>query len=104
MTKSIKIKAKQFHDEENGTTYFSGVITVNDTEDFFLKYQYGYGDHYEFESKLLLTEFNKISSDHRQSLKRYCWVNDIMFESSIKSGCPRKEVRAIEDTYNNNLK
>ena len=103
--KTIDINAKEWFDKINGNSYFAGTITINygmkNEETFLMPFQYGYGSSYEQEAKKILTEFNKISSDWFQSLYTYCKDNNIILRSSIKRKSLKRELKEIENNYNN---
>lgn len=104
--KTIDINAKEWFDKINGNSYFAGTITINygmeNEETFLMPFQYGY--HYEQEAKNLLTEFNKISPEYMQSLYTYCKNNNIILRSSLIENCLKRELKEIENKYNNQLK
>jgi hypothetical protein len=106
-TKTIDIEAKEWFDEINGNSYFSGIITLNylmdNQETFLMPFQYGYGSQYEQEAKAILTQFNKISVDYGLSLYSYCKENNIKYNSSILENCKKRQLKQIETDYNNNL-
>lgn len=97
--KTIDVNAKEWFDKVNGNSYFSGVITLNygmvDQEIMILPRQYGYGDHYIDMAKAQLTEHNKISPVHTQSLRRYCGENDIILRTSKQENCKKKIYKLI---------
>ena len=68
-----------------------------------MPFQYGYSTYYEQEAKSILTEFNKISADFRWSLSMYCRENNIILRSSIKRKSLKRELKEIENNYNNKL-
>ncbi len=49
--KTIDVNAKEWFDEVNGNSYFSGSVTVNygmkTAKTYEMPFQYGYGDHYK---------------------------------------------------------
>ena len=105
-TKTIEIRAKEWFDKVNGNSYFAGTITLNygtETEETFLMpFQYGYGSQYEQEAKAILTQFNKISTDY-ESLSNYCKRVGIELNSNIEIGCLKRDLKAIENRYNQQL-
>lgn len=105
-TKTIDIQAKEWFDKVNGNSYFAGTITLNygtETEETFLMpFQYGYGNSYEQEAKGILTQFNKISTNHER-LSTYCKRVGIVLNSTIKTKCLKRELKAIESQYNKQL-
>ena len=106
-TKTIDIQAKEWFDKVNGNSYFAGTITLNygtETEETFLMpFQYGYGSQYEQEAKAILTQFNKISTDY-ESLSNYCKRVGIILRKNIQRNSLKRDLKAIENRYNNNLK
>ena len=66
-TKTIDIQAKHWFDKVNGNSYFCGTVTLNygmkNEETFLMPFQNGYGE-IEPEAKAILTQFNKISTEH----------------------------------------
>jgi hypothetical protein len=102
MVKSIVINAKEWFDKANGNSYFAGTIQVDDKE-FLIPFQYGYGTQYEQEAKKLLTEFNVISCDYGQNLRRYCLDNGIEYGAFFKTKCKEKELKEIKKNYNKSI-
>lgn len=96
--KTIDLIAKQWFDKVNGNSYFSAQITIDFGTDkektFFMPFQYGYGSHYEYEAKNLLTEFNLISANYSQGLYSYCKDNGIILRSTKHEKCKKREVIA----------
>ena len=102
MIKSITINAKEWFDKVNGNSYFAGTIQVNEKE-YLMPFQYGYGSSYEQEAKKLLTEFDVISCDYGQNLRRYCLDNGIEYGAFIKTNCKKRELKEIENNYNQSI-
>ncbi len=98
----VKIEAKEWRDRVNGNSYFAGTIKVNDKV-YLMPFQYGYDTQYEQEAKKLLTEFNVISCEYGQSLRRYCLDNGIEYDAVIKTKCKKRELTEIENSYNLSL-
>ena len=98
----VKIEAKEWFDRVNGNSYFAGTIKVNDKV-YLMPFQYGYDTQYEQAAKKLLTEFNVISCEYGQSLRRYCLDNGIEYGAFIKTKCKKRELKEIESSYNLNL-
>jgi hypothetical protein len=48
-----KNNTKEWFDKTNANSYFSGTITLDDKESFFIPFKYGYGSQYEFEAKAI---------------------------------------------------
>lgn len=108
-TKTIDIKAKEWFDKVNGNSYFCGTIILNyglkNQETFLMPFQYGYGSQYEYEAQMILNQFNKISSDfvEYQSLNSYCKENNIILRRSLQENCLKRELKQIENEYNNSI-
>ena len=100
MVKSITINAKEWFD--NGNSYFAGTIQVDDKV-YLIPFKYGYGSQYEQEAKKLLTEFNVISCEYGQNLRRYCLDNGIEYGAFIQTNCKKKELKEIEKNYNKSI-
>tara|TARA_R110002051_G_scaffold281919_2_gene343644 strand:- start:858 stop:1205 length:348 start_codon:yes stop_codon:yes gene_type:complete len=103
MINKININCKEWFDKINGNSYFSGTITINDKETFLIPFTYGYGSQYEHEAKAILTQFNKISCNYSLRLYSYCKENNIEFISNIKENCKKRELKEIQNNYNNLL-
>ena len=99
MIKSITINVKEWFDKVNGNSYFAGTIQI-DNKEYLMPFQYGYGNSYEQEAKKLLTEFNVISCEYGQNLRRYCLDNGIEYGAFIKTKCKKRELKEIENNYN----
>jgi hypothetical protein len=102
MKNSIVINAKEWFDKVNGNSYFAGTIQVNDKV-YLIPFQNGYGNAYEQEAKNLLTEFNVISCEYGQNLKRYCLENGIEYSAFIQTKCKKRELKEIETNYNQSI-
>ena len=107
MVTKIEIQAKEWFDRVNGNSYFAGTIKVRPQygydKEYLMLFQYGYGEQYEEQAKKLLTEFNVISCDYGQNLRRYCLDNGIEYDAFIKTKCKKRELKEIENIYNSNL-
>jgi len=105
-TKTIDINAKHWFDKINGNSYFCGIVTLNygmkNEETFLMPFQYGYGSQYEQEAKAVLTQFNKISTEH-ESLYSYCKRENIILRRNFQRNCLKRELRQIESDYNRSL-
>ncbi|MEJ6794579.1 MAG: hypothetical protein QNK68_06180 [Flavobacteriales bacterium] len=106
-TKTIDIQAKEWFDKVNGNSYFAGTITINygtiKEETFLMPFQYGYGSQYEQEAKAILCQYNKIPADYL-GLSSICRDNKIQLNTQIETDCLKRELKQIENQYNNNLK
>lgn len=106
-TKTIDIQAKEWFDKVNGNSYFAGTITINygtdEEETFLMPFQYGYENGYEHEAKAILCQYNKIPADY-SPLRLICEDNKIQLNKRIETGCLKRELKQIENQYNENLK
>lgn len=102
--KTIDINAKEWFDKVNGNSYFSAVVSLNygmdESEQIFLPFQYGYGSHYvdmaaEELDKLGYISLEKYENGSREPLWRYCDNHKIILRTSKKENCLKKEVKAI---------
>ena len=90
--KTIDIIALEYFDKINGNSYFGGELILNyglkDHLTIILKYQYGYGNQYEFTA---LKEMQKIvpSAKRYSSITRFCNDNNIILRSTINSAKKR---------------
>jgi hypothetical protein len=78
---------------------------LKNQETFLMPFQYGYGSQYEYEAQMILNQFNKISSDfvEYQSLYSYCKENNIILRRSLQENCLKRELKQIENEYNNSI-
>ena len=97
--KTIDINAKEWRDKINGNSYFSSDVTLNygmDSQEIIkLPFQYGYGDHYVYQS---LREIQKLFPRSKwfkenflgkyQIEKQY----KIIIRNSIQTNCLKKEL------------
>ena len=81
--KTIDINAKEWRDKINGNSYFSSDVILNygmnNQETIKLPFQYGYGDHYIYQS---LREIKYQIQDEYK----------IIIRNSIKTNCLKKEL------------
>ena len=65
--KTLDINAKEWFDRINGNSYFSGQIIVNygltDEKRFFMPFQYGYGDSFQWQALKNLQEIGLLAND-----------------------------------------
>jgi len=86
--KTIDIIALEYFDKVNGNSYFAGEIILNygfkDQSTIILKYQYGYGNQYEY---IALKEIQKLTPVAKSyfSITRFCNDNNIILRSTINS-------------------
>jgi hypothetical protein len=96
--KAIEVNAKEWFDKINGNSYFAGNIYIEFDNyrvvELIMPFQYGYGSYYEQEAKATLTQFNYISTEYGETLKRYCEKNNIKYRTNFKADCTKKELKA----------
>ena len=94
--KTIDINAKEWFDKANGNSYFSAEVTVdfgtNTEKNFFVPFQYGYGDHYIDMAKELLEKNDIIKVKEREQLWNYCQENDIILRTSKQENCLKRDL------------
>lgn len=96
--KTIDVHAKEWWDKVNGNSYFAALVTVNfgmeDERQYKIPYQYGYGQHYEYEARNLLIDKEGIKAQNI-NLWRYCRENGIILRSWKKEKCLKSELKNI---------
>ncbi len=105
--RTIDVRAKEWFDEINGNSYFSGIIVINQgmkTEKYFknpykIPYQYGHTNHYIDVANDILNKEKVIKSEEynngiglNEPLWRYCERNSIILRHDIQRGCKKKEL------------
>jgi len=94
--KTLNIQAKEWFDKANGNSYFSAEVTVdfgtNTEKNFFVPFQYGYGDHYIDMAKELLEKNDIIKVKEREQLWNYCQENDIILRTSKQENCLKRDL------------
>jgi len=96
-TKTIDIVAREWFDSYNGNSYFSAYITVNysmeSEANFYLPFQYGYGDQYLYMAKDVLIKHGYISDfNYSQALWRYSQDNNIILRSQKIENCKKSSL------------
>lgn len=97
--RTIDIQAKEWFDRINGNSYFSARITINygtdNSETYVLPFQYGYGDHYEYQALKHLVHVGRIKDvETHESLWRYCDRNGIVKRATKQENCLKRDVVA----------
>ena len=92
--KTIDITAREWFDSVNGNSYFSAYITVNynkpDEANFYLPFQYGYGEQYVTETKTALIKHGYIPEYRKDcALWRYCQENNIDLRTRLLENCKK---------------
>lgn len=97
--KTIDIYAKEWHDKINGNSYFSSDVILNygmnSQETIKLPFQYGYGDHYIYQSLRKIQKLFPKSKWYRENLLGKYQIQDeykIIIRNSIKTNCLKKEL------------
>ena len=97
--KSIDINAKEWHDKINGNSYFSSDVILNygmnSQETIKVPFQYGYGDHYIYQSLREIQQLFPKSKWYRENLLGKYQIQDeykIIIRNSIKTNCLKKEL------------
>lgn len=89
--KTIDIKCLEWFDKINGNSYFSALVTVDfglETEQIIkLPFQYGYGDHYIYQSIEELRKLNLLDSSIENT--RHLKENNIALRHSKISALQR---------------
>ena len=97
--KTIDINAKEWHDKINGNSYFSSDVILNygmnSQETIKVPFQYGYGDHYVYQSLREIQKLFPKSKWYRENLLSKYQIQDeykIIIRNSIKTNCLKKEL------------
>jgi hypothetical protein len=89
---TIDINAKQWFDKVNGNSYFSGYVTINyglpDEINYFMPFQYGYGDFYIYKALDMLERLGHITETNTATLRAI----GIILRSNIQRGCKKREL------------
>lgn len=92
--KTIDINVLEWFDKVNGNSYFAGTVTLNygmkSEKVFVLPFQYGYGEHYIEQAKILL--FEKGYFKENDIMWRICKENNIILRTSKKENCKKAEL------------
>ena len=97
--KTIDINAKEWHDKINGNSYFSSDVILNygmnSQETIKVPFQYGYGDHYVYQSLREIQKLFPKSKWYRENLLGIYQIQDeykIIIRNSIKTNCLKREL------------
>ena len=97
--KTIDINAKEWHDKINGNSYFSSDVILNygmnSQETIKVPFQYGYGDHYIYQSLREIQKLFPKSKWYRENLLGIYQIQDeykIIIRNSIKTNCLKREL------------
>ena len=93
-TQTIDILAREWFDKINGNSYFSAKITVNfnmqNEANFYLPFQYGYGDHYNDICFDMLKKHGYVKNmDQYTRYWKYYRDNDIILRSRKIENCKK---------------
>ena len=99
--KTIDIEAKEWRDKINGNSYFSSDVTLNygmDSQEIIkLPFQYGYGDHYVYQSLREIQKLFPRSKWYRENILARYQIEDrynIIIRNSIQKNCLKKELNS----------
>jgi len=97
--KTIDINAKEWHDKINGNSYFSSDVILNygmnSQETIKVPFQYGYGDHYVYQSLREIQKLFPRSKWYRENILAKYQIQDrynIIIRNSIKTNCLKREL------------
>ncbi len=97
--KTIDINAKEWHDKINGNSYFSSDVILNygmnSQETIKVPFQYGYGDHYVYQSLREIQKLFPKSKWYRENLLGKYQIQaayKIIIRISIKTNCLKREL------------
>lgn len=103
--KTIDIHAKEWHDKENGNSYFAAVAVLNfgmkDERKVKIPFQYGYENSYveftmhELEKQNILSDVEHHENGSTEPFWRYCEDRGIILRNDIKRKCKRREVEDL---------
>ena len=92
--KTIDINAKEWHDKINGNSYFSSDVILNygmnSQETIKVPFQYGYGDHYIYQSLREIQKLFPKSKWYRENLLGKYQIQNaykIIIRNFIKTNC-----------------
>ena len=85
--KTIDIICKTWFDKFNGNSYFSCKVILNygmtTEKEYYIPYQYGYGDQYEYET------LKSIAPNYKSNLYNYCHAHKIILRTAKESALKR---------------
>jgi len=97
--KTIDINAKEWHDKINGNSYFSSDVILNygmnSQETIKVPFQYGYGDHYIYQSLREIQKLFPKSKWYKENLLGKFQIQNeykIIIRNSIKTNCLKREL------------
>ena len=97
--KTIDINAKEWRDKINGNSYFSSDVILNygmnSQETIKVPFQYGYGDHYVYQSLREIQKLFPRSKWYRENILAKYQIQDrynIIIRNSIKTNCLKREL------------
>ena len=97
--KTIDINAKEWRDKINGNSYFSSNVTLNhgmeNEKVIKLPFQYGYGDHYVYQSLREIQKLFPKSKWFKENLLGKYQIQKeykIIIRNNIKTNCLRREL------------
>ena len=97
--KNIDINAKEWRDKINGNSYFSSDVTLNygmqNEETIKLPFQYGYSDHYVYQSLREIQKLFPKSKWFKENLLGKYQIEKeykIIIRNNIKTNCLKREL------------
>ena len=97
--KTIDINAKEWRDKINGNSYFSSDVTLNygmqNEETIKLPFQYGYSDHYVYQSLREIQKLFPKSKWFKENLLGKYQIQKeykIIIRNNIKTNCLKREL------------
>ena len=97
--KNIDINAKEWRDKINGNSYFSSDVTLNygmqNEETIKLPFQYGYSDHYVYQSLREIQKLFPKSKWFKENLLGKYQIQKeykIIIRNNIKTNCLKREL------------
>ena len=96
---TITVQAYEWHDNQNGNSYFFAFLMIDGiTDSLLLECQYGYGDHYLYESKEVMIKAGLIPKNYRSPLWVWCNENGVKLQNS-KSLITSKEFKRQDKIF-----
>ena len=94
--KTIDIVAKEWFDRIYGNSYFSAYITVNyglkSEANFYLPFQYGYGEQYKTECRDVLVKHGYLSKILAAPLWKHCKLHGIDLRARKIENCKKSDL------------
>jgi hypothetical protein len=89
---TVDINAKEWFDRINGNSYYAGSIILNFGQDnqiqFFMPFDYGYGDYYIQKAMQILNDSGHISVKYTSELRDL----GIILRTNMQRNCKKREL------------